>query len=98
MQDEFYIEDMATQSLSLNGATLDNSTVNDYYIIYTLDRDTYEIISLQVDLEIVGPDEQGVMTTIKSSTLVTMEVLEDDYKIVVPEDVLNNIVEMNFGF
>ncbi len=93
-----YIEDMANQSLSLNGASLNDSFVNDYYIIYTLDRTTYEIISLQMDLEIVGPDETGIMTTVKSSTLVTMDVLEDDYKIVVPEDVLNNIVEMNFGF
>lgn len=93
-----YIEDMAAQSLSLNSATLTDTTVNDYYLIYTLDRTSYEIISLQVDIEIVGPDETGVMTSVTSSTLVTMDVLDDDYQIMVPDEVLNNIVEMNFGF
>ena len=93
-----YIEDLADQSLSFNTSEIDEAVVGDYYLVYVLDRDTYEVISLTVDVEITGPDENGVMTTITSTTFLTMDVLDEDYKLTVPDEVLDNIVEFSFGF
>lgn len=95
-----YLQDMASQSLDLGGSQMSEATAANYYLVYVLDSTTYEVISLTVDIEMTGPDENGVMTNVSSTTLLTMEVLEEGYELIVPDEVLENIVETPslFGF
>lgn len=98
LEGSVYMEALLNQTESMSPTTVDGADLKKYYIRYTMDHDTYEFISLKV--EMIGEtlnEETGQTVDLDVDILITMEPVEDDYQIDLPDDVINNIVEFDFG-
>ena len=100
LEGNVYLEDMVMQTAGSYAGSdsdaMDAMDLNSYYITMILDSETYVVESMSLLMDMAVTDEYGMVTTMIADVDVTIEVLDEDFVLTVPDEVIENAVEDTF--
>lgn len=91
LEGDIYLEDLLNQASSSGITPMDDTmSIDKYHVRLTLNKETYKLEGMTGRMEMTMTEEDGTVTSMGIDIDVTMEALDDDYEIVVPQEVIDN--------